>query len=112
MPEITIILAAIAVVVAVVIIMAVVTVVVVNVFMLIIVAALVVGEAGSPFSFFSIGIPVCCLYQFTDGCGPLVAQLSMELLVLKPFGEGGDGFGVSDVGNEVSCLRETPDEVA
>ena len=29
----------------------------------------------------------------------------------KPFGEGGDGLGISDVGNKVSCLREAPDKV-
>ena len=29
----------------------------------------------------------------------------------KPFGESGDGLSVSDVGNEISCLREAPDEV-
>ena len=36
----------------------------------------------------------------------------MELFVPEPFGESGDGLGVSDVGNGISCLRETPDEVA
>ena len=35
----------------------------------------------------------------------------MELLMLEPFGEGGDGLGVSDVGNRVSCLQEVSDEV-
>ena len=52
------------------------------------------------------------MYQFIDGSRPLAVQLSMELLVLEPFGEGGDGLGVGDVGNRVSCLREAPDEVA
>ena len=72
--------------------------------MTVIVASLVMSRAGSPFGSFGIGISVCCLYQFTDGCGPLVAQLSTELLVLKPFGEGGDGLGVGDAGDGVSCL--------
>ena len=29
----------------------------------------------------------------------------------KPFGEGGNGLDVGDVGDGVSCLREAPDEV-
>ena len=32
--------------------------------------------------------------------------------MLEPFGESGDGLSVSDVGKEISCLREVPDEVA
>ena len=40
-----------------------------------------------------------------------MVQLSTELLMPEPFGESGDGLDVSDVGNEVSCLREEPDEV-
>ena len=31
--------------------------------------------------------------------------------MLEPFGESGDGLGVSDVGNKFSCLQEAPDEV-
>ena len=37
----------------------------------VIVAALMVSRAGSPFSFFGVGVPVSGLYQFADGCGPL-----------------------------------------
>ena len=29
----------------------------------------------------------------------------------KPFGESCNGHGFSDVGDGISCLRETPDEV-
>ena len=57
-PEIKIILAAVAVIVEVMIIMATLAVVIA----LIIVAALAVGGAGSPFSFFSVGVPICSLY--------------------------------------------------
>ena len=81
-----------------------VVVVIAHVFTMVIVAVLVVSGAGSPFSFFGVGISVCCLYQFIDGYGPLVVQLATELLVPEPFGESGDGLGVSDVGNRVSCL--------
>jgi len=70
----------------------------------VIVTALVASGAGSPFNFFSIGIFIYRLYQFTDGCGPLAVQLATELLVPKPLGESGDGLGVSDVGNGISCL--------
>ena len=105
-----IILAAVVVVTAVMIIMVAVTVVVAPIFMTVIVAALVVSRVGSPFSFFGVSVFVCYLYQFTDGSGPLVVQLSIELLMLEPFGESGDGLDVSDVGNGVSCLREAPDE--
>ena len=80
-------------------------------FTTVIVAALVVSGTGSPFSFFGVGISVCYLYQFADGCGPLVVQLSMELLIPKPFGESDNGLGINNVGNRVSCLQEAPDEV-
>ena len=57
-----VILVAVAVIAAVVIVTMAVTVIVVPVFMSVIVAALVVGGTGSPFNFFSVGVPVCCLY--------------------------------------------------
>jgi len=106
-----IILAAVIVITVVLIVTAAVVVVIAPVFMLVIVAALVMGSAGSPFSFFSIDVSICCLYLFADGCGPLVVQLSMELLVPKPFGESDNGLGINNVGNRVSCLQEAPDEV-
>ena len=96
---------------AVLVIMAAVAVVVAPVFTMVIVVALVVSRAGNPFSFFGVGISVCCLYQFADGCGPLAVQLATELLVPEPLGESGDGLGIRDVGNRISCLREAPDEV-
>ena len=40
-----------------------------------------------------------------------MVQLAAKLLVSKPFGEGGGGLGIDDVGDRVSCLREAPDEV-
>ena len=98
------ILVAVAVVAAVLVITAAVTIVVAPVFTTVIVAALVVSRAGNPFGFFSVGLPVCYLYQFADGCGPLAVQLAMELLVPEPLGESSDGLGVSDVGNGISCL--------
>ena len=97
-----IILATVAVIAVVAVIMAVVAVIVAPVFTSVIVAALVVGGASSLFGFFGVGISVCCLYQFIDGYGPLVVQLATELLVPEPFGESGDGLGVSDVGNRIS----------
>ena len=99
-PEITIDLVVVAVVAVVMILTTAVAVVVASV----IVAALVVGGASSPFRFFGVGVPVCYFYQFADGCVPLAVQLSTELLVPEPFGEGSDGLGVDDVGNGVSCL--------
>ena len=111
MPGLVVILAAAVVIVVVLIITAAVTVIVALVFTTVIVATLVVNGAGSPLGFFDIGISVCCLYQFVDGCGPFAVQLSMELLVLEPFGESGDGLSIGDVRNGVSCLREVPDEV-
>ena len=95
---------------AVLVVTAAVVVVVAPVFMTVIVASLVMSRAGSPFGSFCIGISVCYLYQFADGCGPLAVQLAMELLVSEPFGESGDGLGVYDVGNEISYLQEAPDE--
>ena len=38
----------------------------------VIIAAFVVSGTGSPFGFFDIGISICYLYQFADGCGPLM----------------------------------------
>ena len=96
--------AVVVIIVVIVIVMTVVAVIVASVFTLVIIAALVVGGASNPFSFFGIGVPICCLYQFADGCGPLAVQLLTELLVLEPFGEGGDGHGVGDAGNGVACL--------
>ena len=72
--------------------------------MTVIIVALVVSGAGSLFSFFIIDVSVCCLYQFTDGCGPLAVHLATELLVPKPLGESGDGLSASDVENGISCL--------
>jgi hypothetical protein len=40
-----------------------------------------------------------------------MVQLATELLVLEPFGESGNGPGASDVGNEISCLQDAPNEV-
>jgi hypothetical protein len=31
--------------------------------------------------------------------------------MVKPLGEGGDGLGVGDVGDGISCFREMSDEV-
>ena len=45
---------------------------VVLIVMAVIITALVVSGAGSPFGFFGVDISVCYLYQFTNGCGPLV----------------------------------------
>ena len=87
------------------------TVLIITAVVMVIVTVLVVSGVGNPFGFFGVGVFVCCLYQFTDGCGPLVVQLAPKLLVLEPFGESDDGLGVSDVGNEISCLREALDEV-
>jgi hypothetical protein len=106
-----VILVTVVVIVAVLIITMAVVVVVAPVFMMVIFAASVVSGAGSPSNFFDVGISVCYLYQFTDGCGRLTVQLAMELLVPEPFGESGDGLGASDVGNGISCLREAPNEV-
>jgi len=103
-PRVAVILVAIIVAAAVVIVTAAVAVIIAPVFTMVIIAALVVSGAGSSFGFFGVGVSVCCLYHFTDGCGPLAVQLSMELLVLEPFGESGDGLGISNVGNRVSCL--------
>ena len=100
-----VILAAVTVVAAILIITTTVAIIIAPIFTTVII---VVG----PFSFFGVGISVCYLYQFADGCGPLAVQLVMELLVSEPFGESGDGLGVSDVRNGISCLREAPDEVA
>jgi hypothetical protein len=69
---VAIILVAVAIVVAFLIVTVTVMVVVAPIFTMVIIVTLVVGGAGSPFSFFDIGITVCCLYQFIDGCGPLV----------------------------------------
>ena len=87
-----------------VVILVVVMVIVEPIFTMVIVAALVVSGAGSPFGFFGVGISVCYLYQFIDGCGPLVVHLAIELLMPEPFGESSDGLGVGDVGNRISCL--------
>ena len=103
-PGLTVILAVVAVIATVLIVTAVVVVIVAHVFTSVIIAVLVVGGAGSLFSFFGVGVPICYLYQFANGSGPLAVQLSMELLVLEPFGEGNDGFGIDDVGNGVSFL--------
>ena len=62
MPRLVVILVVVVVVVAVLIITATV---------MVIVMMLVVSGAGNPFGFFSVGVSVCCLYQFADGCGPL-----------------------------------------
>ena len=70
-PGLMVILAAVTVVVAVVIVMTAVAVVIAPVFMSVIVAAMVVGRVGNPFSFFGVSVPVCYLYQFAYGCGPL-----------------------------------------
>jgi hypothetical protein len=93
-----------AVVTVVLIITAAVAVIVAPVFTTVIVVTLVVSGAGNQFGFFGVGVSVCCLYQFADGCGPLAVQLARELLMSEPFGESGDGFGFSDVGNKISCL--------
>ena len=66
-----VILAAITVIAPVLVVTAVVTVIVASVFMTVIVALLVVSGAGSPFGFFGVGISVCYLYQFANGCRPL-----------------------------------------
>ena len=111
MPGLMVILAVVTVVVVALVVMVAVVVIVAPVFTTVIIMALVVSGAGSPFDFFGVTIPVCYLYQFTDGCEPLAVQLAMELLMLEPFGESSDGLGISDVGNEISCLQEAPNEV-
>ena len=72
MPRLAVILAAVMVIAMVLIITVAVAVVIAPVFTALIIATLVVSRAGSPFGFFSIDVSICCLYQFTDGCGPLV----------------------------------------
>ena len=67
-----VILATVAVVAAVLYVIVVVGVIIAPIFMMVIIATLVVSGAGSLFNFFSSDISVCYLYQFADGCGPLV----------------------------------------
>ena len=68
------------------------------------------GE-GRPFGFFSVSVSIHHLYQLDNGGRPLAVQLAMKLLVSEPFREGSDGLEIGDVGHDVSCLREAPDEV-
>ena len=70
-PGLTVILAVVAVIATVLIVTAMVVVIVAHVFMMVIVAALVVSRVSSLFGFFDVSVSICCLYQFTDGCGPL-----------------------------------------
>ena len=102
-PGVMVIMTAITVITMVMTIAAVIVIVVASVFMM--------SRAGSPFNFFDVSILVCHLYQFANGCRPLVVQLAMELLMPEPFGEGSDGLGISDVRNGVSYFRETPNKV-
>ena len=100
----TVIVTAVMVVAVVLVIMTVIVVIVAPVITMVIIAALMVSRAGSPFNFFDVSILVCHLYQFANGCRPLVVQLAMELLMPEPFGEGSDGLGIRDVRNGVSCF--------
>ena len=70
-----------------------------------------VSRAGSLFGFFRVGVSIHRLNQLTNGGRPLAVQLAMKLLVSEPFREGSDGLEIGDVGHDVSCLREAPDEV-
>ena len=62
--------------------------------------------------FLGIGVLIGCCDHLADAGGWLCIELRTEFSVMKSSDEGGDDFGLRDVGNRIPHLGETSDVVA